>query len=97
MGVYVFFLMIRRPPRSTRTDTRCPDTTRFRSDKSRELPWLFARRAPRVIGPQAFDRLGGGQIGRAQVCTPVTHAHLVCRLLLAKTIPFCRATSNIRA
>src|SRR3546814_382857 len=24
--------MIRRPPRSTRTDTLCPDTTRFRSD-----------------------------------------------------------------
>src|SRR3546814_5588271 len=24
--------MIRRPPRSTRTDTRFPDTTRFRSD-----------------------------------------------------------------
>src|SRR3546814_14888898 len=23
--------MIRRPPRSTRTDTHCPDTTRFRS------------------------------------------------------------------
>src|SRR3546814_19612213 len=23
--------MIRRPPRSTRTDTLCPDTTRFRS------------------------------------------------------------------
>src|SRR3546814_7195312 len=27
----VFFLMIRRPPRSTRTDTRCPYTTLFRS------------------------------------------------------------------
>src|SRR3546814_18475794 len=27
----VFFLMIRRPPRSTRTVTRCPDTTLFRS------------------------------------------------------------------
>src|SRR3546814_20191068 len=27
----VFFLMIRRPPRSTRTDTLCPYTTRFRS------------------------------------------------------------------
>src|SRR3546814_20569596 len=26
-----FFLMIRRPPRSTRTDTRFPDTTLFRS------------------------------------------------------------------
>src|SRR3546814_3632365 len=24
------------------------------------------------------------QIGRAHVCTPVTHAHLVCRLLLVK-------------
>src|SRR3546814_14829003 len=30
-----FFLMIRRPPRSTRTDTRFPYTTRFRS-------WDFA-------------------------------------------------------
>src|SRR3546814_19000501 len=28
---YVFFLMIRRPPRSTRTDTLFPYTTRFRS------------------------------------------------------------------
>src|SRR3546814_13765838 len=27
-----FFLMIRRPPRSTRTDTLCPYTTLFRSD-----------------------------------------------------------------
>src|SRR3546814_13957325 len=30
----VFFLMIRRPPRSTRTDTLCPDTTLFRSVES---------------------------------------------------------------
>src|SRR3546814_2585800 len=28
---YSFFLMLRRPPRSTRTDTRCPYTTLFRS------------------------------------------------------------------
>src|SRR3546814_3394095 len=27
----------------------------------------------------------GYQIGRAHVCTPVTNAHLVCRLLLEKT------------
>src|SRR3546814_14909089 len=31
MLVFVFFLMIRRPPRSTRTDTLFPYTTRFRS------------------------------------------------------------------
>src|SRR3546814_19873285 len=30
--VFVFFLMIRRPPRSTRTDTLCPYTTLFRSN-----------------------------------------------------------------
>src|SRR3546814_14273700 len=31
----LFFLMIRRPPRSTRTDTRFPYTTLFRSDDAR--------------------------------------------------------------
>src|SRR3546814_13937997 len=31
-SVFVFFLMIRRPPRSTRTDTLFPYTTLFRSD-----------------------------------------------------------------
>src|SRR3546814_15960254 len=30
--MYFFFLMIRRPPRSTRTDTLFPYTTLFRSD-----------------------------------------------------------------
>src|SRR3546814_3569766 len=36
---HVFFLMIRRPPRSTRTDTLFPDTTLFRSG------WSSRRRA----------------------------------------------------
>src|SRR3546814_6455191 len=31
-----FFLMIRRPPRSTRTDTLFPYTTLFRSDRGRD-------------------------------------------------------------
>src|SRR3546814_15809444 len=31
--VFIFFLMIRRPPRSTRTDTLFPYTTLFRSSK----------------------------------------------------------------
>src|SRR3546814_7705033 len=34
----LFFLMIRRPPRSTRTDTLFPDTTLFRSAPSRGSP-----------------------------------------------------------
>src|SRR3546814_3840203 len=32
MSSVLFFLMIRRPPRSTRTDTLFPDTTLFRSN-----------------------------------------------------------------
>src|SRR3546814_16545175 len=34
--LFLFFLMIRRPPRSTRTDTLFPYTTRFRSRHWRE-------------------------------------------------------------
>src|SRR3546814_18682770 len=34
-GVRVFFVMIRRPPRSTRTDTLLPYTTLFRSAAGR--------------------------------------------------------------
>src|SRR3546814_3077794 len=33
--IYFFFLMIRRPPRSTRTDTLFPYTTLFRSPRGR--------------------------------------------------------------
>src|SRR3546814_20471043 len=41
---YVFFLMIRRPPRSTRTDTLFPYTTRFRSDGMSIRDWPVAER-----------------------------------------------------
>src|SRR3546814_14200691 len=34
--LFVFFLMIRRPPRSTRTDTLFPYTTLFRSHGDRQ-------------------------------------------------------------
>src|SRR3546814_431708 len=36
--------MIRRPPRSTRTDTLCPYTTLFRSDRG-----VFTRRAVKLL------------------------------------------------
>src|SRR3546814_19406543 len=38
-SVVFFFLMKRRPPRSTRTDTLFPYTTLFRSPASREAAW----------------------------------------------------------
>src|SRR3546814_7084215 len=102
--------MIRRPPRSTRTDTLFPYTTRGRSGDgggaatSRHRPFVSASRchlpmaSPQggfqaEIGrksPSPMPRLRSSiqrheQIGRAHVCTPVTNAHLVCRLLLDKT------------
>src|SRR3546814_8953785 len=64
--IFFFFLMIRRPPRSTRTDTLFPYTTLFRSG----LPRFFApaqveRSVPALTGAclavrrDAFTTVGG--------------------------------------
>src|SRR3546814_1145493 len=39
--MFFFFLMIRRPPRSTRTDTLFPYTTLFRSASHGQRPAIF--------------------------------------------------------
>src|SRR3546814_15280117 len=44
--VFVFVLMIRRPPRSTRTDTLFPYTTLFRSARHRQPVHAAGRRRP---------------------------------------------------
>src|SRR3546814_3298409 len=44
LSFFFFFLMIRRPPRSTRTDTLFPYTTLFRSARQRD-------RARRIVDP----------------------------------------------
>src|SRR3546814_8214085 len=49
--LFVFFLMVRRPPRSTRTDTLFPYTTLFRSGR-RRLPRACWSRSP---GPSHFN------------------------------------------
>src|SRR3546814_13082402 len=68
--MYVFFfLMIRRPPRSTRTDTLFPYTTLFRSQRHRPQPGRSARGggAHRLPGADAAllcagrPRHGGGR------------------------------------
>src|SRR3546814_11956072 len=48
---FIFFLMIRRPPRSTRTDTLFPYTTLFRS--SRRGPREHVADQRRFLGPMA--------------------------------------------
>src|SRR3546814_18116365 len=77
-GVFVFFLMIRRPPRSTRTDTLFPYTTLFRSPRAAKLgedDAVSQRAADAGEGsaPRRDDlrhtdyRFQGGEIGRAHV------------------------------
>src|SRR3546814_5742400 len=107
----MFLLKIRRPPRSTRTDTLFPYTTLFRSHAHRVILGdrdhedaalirvaLLVRGAAGHAAVDAGVAAGGAdqhvdveqaavdpdEIGRAHVCTPVTNAHLVCRLLLEK-------------
>src|SRR3546814_3473792 len=94
--------MIRRPPRSTRTDTLYPYTTLFRSLDDIPQPHEFMVRVSLGHGSHAHnydlsfneehaqdhDHMHEEmcEIGRAHVCTPVTNAHLVCRLLLENNI-----------
>src|SRR3546814_14514403 len=53
-GVVFFFLMIRRPPRSTRTDTLFPYTTLFRS--LRDVPHALRRDRLRARLHAGLDR-----------------------------------------
>src|SRR3546814_5623171 len=61
MLIFFFFLMIRRPPRSTRTNTLCPYTTLFRSaaklNSYPRPPCLCDDESPSrpAFGPRRFD------------------------------------------
>src|SRR3546814_4512303 len=54
LSFFVFFLMIRRPPRSTRTDTLFPYTTLFRSGAF----FLAGCTAPPVLSILSAQALG---------------------------------------
>src|SRR3546814_1623394 len=58
MAITVFFLMLRRPPRSTRTDTLFPYTTLFRSERRRraDQPRQAHAAAPAGIDAQLHFR-----------------------------------------
>src|SRR3546814_17052353 len=51
--VCIFFLMIRRPPRSTRTDTLFPYTTLFRSERQRSVLAKFIA----IVAPEQSQQL----------------------------------------
>src|SRR3546814_3224735 len=65
--ICILFLMIRRPPRSTRTDTLFPYTTLFRSQPGLEPRIDFRRNAAHRAQFADIGHLAvGGQIARLQ-------------------------------
>src|SRR3546814_5354802 len=64
MLCFIFFLMIRRPPRSTRTDTLFPYTTLFRSGL-RNDPRHRRQRAVLHIVAQALQKTVGHGVAKA--------------------------------
>src|SRR3546814_13484067 len=67
--IYVLFLMIRRPPRSTRNDTLFPYTTLFRSSRKRRGPPQLLR----IPANAGTGRRGGGR-SPARRPEPVGHS-----------------------
>src|SRR3546814_11400684 len=70
VSVFIFFLMIRRPPRSTRTDTLFPYTTLFRStgqDALHRSQYVRTRPARFGRGPDMAEAgTAGIKIDRAE-------------------------------
>src|SRR3546814_16517312 len=67
-SMFFFFLMIRRPPRSTRTDTLFPYTTLFRSETSRPPTLVSASRNSTVT-----EGDGAAQTARAAGAVQACH------------------------
>src|SRR3546814_8924818 len=93
----ILFLMIRRPPRSTRTDTLFPYTTLFRSHRgAREAPQVAVRDPVRErLDEAAFEQF----LARRRVAAdPVHHRRLVLRLSRAHPRSFIsRALSRFQS
>src|SRR3546814_10790805 len=66
----MFFLMIRRPPSSTRTDTRFPYTTLFRSAMNTPNPPLRAAVVPVTAFQQNCTLLWCTETGKAAFVDP---------------------------
>src|SRR3546814_14413198 len=92
-----FFLMIRRPPRSTRTDTLFPYTTLFRSWKPGEVVFIKAiGRALTTYGDEIVGRVLS-MIGRAfkdQVLRSEEHTSELQSLMRISYAVFCLKKKN---
>src|SRR5436190_7122180 len=79
-GYYFFFLMIRRPPRST----LFPYTTLFRSRAGARPTWGWSERIPRAERPSRNRGWCPEDRSEEHTSELQSHSDLVCRLLLEK-------------
>src|SRR2546425_9750019 len=91
-SIFFFFLMIRRPPRST----LFPYTTLFRS----HLTHLYGDEAALIVATGRLDRMhpqGTDVWGRSEEHTSELQslAYLVCRLLLEKKKKLARRAESV--
>src|SRR3546814_8601706 len=110
MILVYFCLMKRRPPRSTRTDTRFPDTTLFRAGRRRAAA-LFRTRGARaagaggarrrhpgagvVAGLEPVQRAAGGGDGPAvRLCRSEEHTSELQSLMRISYAVFCLKKKN---
>src|SRR3546814_15411710 len=70
---YFFFLMIRRPPRSTRTDTLFPYTTLFRSPR-------FGSKALEPVDRPTLERGNARQRGLPSLNAAITNLPMLATL-----------------
>src|SRR3546814_2583272 len=94
--LFVFFLMIRRPPRSTRTDTLFPYTTLFRSARGQRLgvaaealhrPFVALR--DHAHGLEQQDDAGEGQDAGEQRVRSEEHTSELQSLMRISYAVFC--------
>src|SRR3546814_11568052 len=75
--------MIRRPPRSTRTDTLFPFTTRFRSDAMTKMPKAWGGAAALAAGLMiAAGSAAAGTVFLSSQLRPIEEAEKVRQVLL---------------
>src|SRR3546814_13950417 len=80
--VFFFFLMIRRPPRSTRTDTLFPYTTLFRSAVSRRTSLMLAH-LDKAGAELAALQQGPRKRAPSALAHALTHRHLQALIAIA--------------
>src|SRR3546814_7921587 len=90
----LFFLMIRRPPRSTRTDTLFPYTTLFRSSRSLflvEMRWPGSIPLSSILDPDTLDlkRVGRRQFSAERCGRSEEHTSELQSLMRNSYAVFC--------